>query len=305
MSRIGALAPADFARRLRAGAVLAVPPFAVRVQSRLGALHRSMHGLYGEFDLLGNAEAPDFVIRVDGTGGWRRLLRRQSMAYIDTPPPYVPLPERMAPLMFEQALNWCVATRTFTHLILHAAVVAREGRALLIPGQSGQGKSTLCAALVTRGWRHVSDEFALLDPRSLEITAHPRPISLKNQSLDVIAGWAPEVQLSEAHHGTPKGTVGYVRPTRAAVDAAPAPVRPAAILFPRFDAEGEAGLAPFGTAAAFIALTACSVNYREFGQAGFVALSRLVGELPVMSATYPDTATAVGLAERALAGTAR
>jgi HprK-related kinase A len=301
VTRIGDLDAGALARRLERGAVLSAPPFAVRLQSPLDVLHRSIHLLYGAFDLLDDGAVPDFAIRVAGTGGWRRLLRRQAMAYIDTPPPYTPLPERLAPIMFEQALNWCVATRTFTHLILHAAVVARDGRAVILPGQSGQGKSTLCAALVARGWRHISDEFALLDPASLAVTAHPRPISLKNRSIGVVAGWAPELAMSPAYDGTPKGAIAYVRPSRAAVEAAPEPVMPAAVVYPRFDPAGEPGLDPMGKAAAFIALTACSVNYREFGQAGFDALGRLVDGVPVLGATYPDTESAVVLMERVLA----
>ena len=300
MTAVGRMAPGHFAQRLTAGAALAVPPFIVHVRSPLAVLHRSMHHLYGEFDLLDADTAPDFVIRVGGTGGLRRVMRRQAMAYIDTPPPYTPLPERMAPLMFEQALNWCVATRTFTHLILHSAVVARDGRAVIIPGQSGQGKSTLCAALVSRGWRHVSDEFALMDPASLMITAHPRPISLKNQSLAVVAAFAPGLEQSPAYEGTPKGTIGYVKPSSAAVEQAPQAVTPVAVVFPRFDPASEPGIDPMGKAAAFIALTACSVNYREFGEAGFAALTRLVADRPVLGVTYPDTASAVDLLEQVI-----
>ena len=51
------------------------------------------------------------------------------------------------------------------------ALRIKDDFAVIVPGQSGQGKSTLCAALVARGWRHISDEFALMDPASLAITA--------------------------------------------------------------------------------------------------------------------------------------
>jgi hypothetical protein len=302
VTRLADLSAEQLAARVKAGIALSAPPFIVRLSSPIGALHRSLRLLYGEYEMLDRETVPDFVIRVAGTGGLRRLFRRQSMAYIDTLPPYVPLPEHMAPLMFEQALNWCVATRTFTHLILHAAVVARDGRAAIIPGQSGQGKSTLCAALVSRGWRHVSDEFALLNPDTLEVTAHPRPISLKNESIGVVASWAPQAVLSEPFHGTPKGTIGYMRPGRAALEEAAAPVVPAAVIFPRYDPETAAGLSVMGTAAAFIGLTACSVNYREFGETGFRALSRLVEGGRVYSAVYPETASAVALVERAVDG---
>lgn len=298
MTRVGGMDFRALSRRLEQGAPLSVPPFIVRVETPLLGLQRSFHDLYGEFDLLDDDHVADFMIRVSGTGGVHRFVRRQAMAYIDTPPPYTPLPERMAPIMFEQALNWCVATRTLTHLILHAAVVAKDGRAVIVPGQSGQGKSTLCAALVARGWRHVSDEFALLDPASLAITAHPRPISLKNQSLAVVAAWAPDLRLSPAYDGTPKGTIGYVRPSRAAIETAPEPVTPVAVVFPHYDRSAAPALQPMGKAAAFIALTACSVNYRELGRAGFEAIGRLVDELPIAGAAYPDTASAVALMEQ-------
>ena len=115
MKRVGDMDFQVLSRRLADGVQLAVPPFVVRVTTSLWGLQQSFHNLYGEFDLLDDGEAPDFVIRESGTGGPRRFFRRQAMAFIDTPPPYTPLPERMAPIMFEQALNWCVATRTFTH----------------------------------------------------------------------------------------------------------------------------------------------------------------------------------------------
>ena len=112
------------------------------------------------------------------------------------------------------------------------------------------------------------------------------------------AAWAPEMAQSPAYEGTPKGTIGYVRPSRAAVESAPEPVTPVAVVFPRFDPAQAPALDAMGKAAAFIALTACSVNYREFGQAGFDAIGRLVDGNPVLGATYPDTGSAVALLEQ-------
>src|ERR687894_479249 len=50
------------------------------------------------------------------------------------------------------------------------AVVARGGRALVRPGPSLSGKTTLVAALVRSGAAYLSDEFAVLDP---EGRVHP------------------------------------------------------------------------------------------------------------------------------------
>ncbi|WP_298373298.1 hypothetical protein [Azospirillum sp.] len=50
---------------------------------------------------------------------------------------------------------------------LHAAVVEIDGWAVAIAGDSGAGKSTLVSALLARGHRLVSDDQAMIDPRTL------------------------------------------------------------------------------------------------------------------------------------------
>jgi|GEM_PF-3457174 len=60
-------------------------------------------------------------------------------------------------------------------LHLHAAVVHKAGRTLLLAGESGAGKSTLTALLCNHGWRYLSDEDALLAGG----IAHPLPRLLR------------------------------------------------------------------------------------------------------------------------------
>lgn len=55
-------------------------------------------------------------------------------------------------------------------VFVHAGVVAWHGRALLLPGTSFAGKTTLVAELVRAGATYYSDEFALLDEHGL---VHP------------------------------------------------------------------------------------------------------------------------------------
>ena len=81
--------------------------------------------------------------------------------------------------MLEAGLNWCIGNLAHQYLVIHSATLERGGRALLMPAPPGSGKSTLCAALITRGWRLLSDEFALVDPATGLLVPVPRPVALK------------------------------------------------------------------------------------------------------------------------------
>ncbi len=59
------------------------------------------------------------------------------------------------------ALN-LTAVASSPHLAVHAAVLARGARTLVLPGRSGLGKTTLSVALLRDGWQLVSDEALVL-----------------------------------------------------------------------------------------------------------------------------------------------
>jgi hypothetical protein len=76
---------------------------------------------------------------------------------------------------FESHLHLYVAEWAPRHVFLHAGVVGWRGRAILVPGTSMSGKSTLVAELIRRGATYYSDEYAVLDARG---RVHPYPRSL-------------------------------------------------------------------------------------------------------------------------------
>jgi len=57
---------------------------------------------------------------------------------------------------------------------LHAAVAARRGRAVLLPGGPDAGKTSMACALALAGWAVMSDEVALVEPRALTVASFPR-----------------------------------------------------------------------------------------------------------------------------------
>ena len=56
-----------------------------------------------------------------------------------------------------------------------ATAVAIGGRALLIEGMPGSGKSSLALALIDRGARLIGDDSVMLEAREARLLAHPHP----------------------------------------------------------------------------------------------------------------------------------
>jgi hypothetical protein len=81
-----------------------------------------------------------------------------------------------------RALEWevslVVAQRARDRIFVHAGAVEWKGKALIVPGRSFSGKSTLVAQLVRAGCAYLSDEFAILDSNGA-CHAYPRSLSLR------------------------------------------------------------------------------------------------------------------------------
>jgi len=64
---------------------------------------------------------------------------------------------------FNSMVRAHVAGKTKNWVFVHAGVVEWRGKAIVIPGQSQQGKTTLVSELIRIGAGYMSDEFAILD----------------------------------------------------------------------------------------------------------------------------------------------
>ena len=79
-------------------------------------------------------------------------------------------------------LRGYIALRAPRFIFVHAGAVAYEGRAIVVPGRSFSGKTTLVAELVGAGATYYSDEFAVLDEEGL-VHPYAKPLSLRNGGL--------------------------------------------------------------------------------------------------------------------------
>ena len=231
--------------------------------------------MYADYG-LGDEGYADFHIRLGSPRGLRAWIRPQVNFSSDGGEPFNPLPLSQAYAMLEWCLNWCVTAHINTYLILHAAVLERGGRALILPAPPGSGKSTLCAALMLSGWRLLSDELTLVDLAKGNIIPLPRPVSLKNASIDVIAAFTPGAHFTRRAYDTVKGTIAHLRPTSASIASAHEPAYPAWLVFPQWQADAPATLAPRPKARAFMEAATNAFNYSLLGTQGFATLKDLI-----------------------------
>lgn len=251
--------------------------------------------LYAEHEVGESSDFADFHVRVDRPLGLRRWLNPQVVFQFDGAPPFNPLPGDQGFPLLEWGLNWCVSGHLHQYLIIHAAVVERGGQALLLPAPPGSGKSTLCAALVSRGWRLLSDELSLVSPDTGNVAALVRPISLKNASIAVIGRFAPEMLIGPTVHDTLKGSVAHVKPPIDSVRQQADPAKPRWVVTPRYAAGQPACLQPLAKGRTFIQLADSAFNYELHGRQGFDVIGDLVASCDCYEFSYSDLDEAVAI----------
>jgi HprK-related kinase A len=269
-----------------------IGPFAVRLQTDCRGLPALWRYFYASLPPATDA-LYDYHIRLMRPAGLRRWFRPQAYYWLDRESPFEPFPESMAFLLLEWGLNWGVAMRAHRFLMLHSAVLERDGKVVILPALPGSGKSTLCAALSLRGWRLFSDEFGMVEPGGSNVLPLPKAIALKNESIEVIRNFQPGARLGPSYPKTRKGTVAHLAPSQDSLRRQDESAPPAWVVFPSYRAGADTQLEPVDRGSAFIRIANNSFNYRLKGETGFVALRNLVRQSSCFHLTYSDLEDAV------------
>jgi hypothetical protein len=83
--------------------------------------------------------------------------------------------------VLDSQIRMHIAMHAPDHVFVHAGVVGMRERAIVLPGSSFAGKTTLVAALVRAGAEYWSDEYAALDAHGL-VHPYAKPLSVRNHS---------------------------------------------------------------------------------------------------------------------------
>ncbi len=285
--------------RLRsAGLALDFGRVRARVRSDVPPLADLLKRIYGAFPVLPSEGFFDLTVGLYRQRGIRRMVRPQVVFQVDGSLPFQPFPADTHLPLLEWGMNWCIAQRCHGSLLLHAGVVEREGRAVVLPAHPGSGKSTLTAGLACRGYRLLSDEFGVVDLASGALWPLVRPIALKNASIGVIQRFAPQAVLGPEFPKTRKGTVAHLAPAPESVEQRHVPARPSLIVFPKFVPGSPVALERVSPPRAFVKLSGNTFNYETLGPAAFDAVARLTRACLAYRLQYGDLEEAVRAVDR-------
>jgi hypothetical protein len=161
---------------------------------------------------------------------------------------------------------------TSHNLIIHAGCVAGTG-GVILPGESGVGKSTLTAACVEVGMDYLCDEFAALDLATGALVGYPKPIGFAHETL---------VSASTLRSGSIRASC-----------------HPVAVVFPLFTAGAALSVAKIDPRSTLLALAQQTTNLATSGRSILPWLAGLAASCPAWQVSYGDARAAVPIIEDA------
>ncbi|MFW2441018.1 MAG: hypothetical protein ACN4GR_16800 [Arenicellales bacterium] len=179
-----------------------------------------------------------------------------------------------------------LADKCSSGLLFHAACLSWKGKGIIMPAQSGHGKTTLSAWLLSNGFDYLTDELVYLPLESRQTMCFGRPLNVKygaREIIDELLGDNKEDKSIVA------GPIAMLVPPRL-VRADNKTVEPEVdmVFFPRYRADTEFSLEKLSAAQTGMALMSCLVNARNLAGDGFPATVSLARKVPAYQLTYPS-----------------
>jgi hypothetical protein len=194
-------------------------------------------------------------------------------------------------LLMDVNARAAAACRDDATVPLHAGTVAGAFGAIVLPGASHSGKTTITTALAAAGHRFVADEVSRLDPERLTIAPYGKPVALRSASVELLAPTIARLRRPGSRFEIDERFVPpseLATPTTGGVAAEPVEV--SAIVFPRYDANGPHRFAPLGPAETLERLMQCTLGDAStpVGADVFRILEQLVRAVPGHELVYTE-----------------
>lgn len=147
----------------------------VQVACNDASLARLAKANYGAFAHRGGTGPPELQYRLDrgaAPDAFKLTCRGQTEVAAD-----------LGELLFllEKDMTVVLQQRRPDLLFLHAAALEHGGKAFVLAGESGNGKSTTAWGLLHHGLRYLSDELSPIAVDTLQVWAYPHALCLKQR----------------------------------------------------------------------------------------------------------------------------
>jgi len=169
-------------------------------------------------------------------------------------------------------------------MLIHAAAACRGGRALLMPGTTGAGKSSLSVWLMQNGFEYLTDELIYVGIGSNTVHGFVRPLNIKTRAREAVSRRFDFDANQDAILTCPQAVL--VSPERVGAVAHSDVQSLGAILFPRFDADAKLTLRRLSPAQAGLRLMSCLINARNLDGHGFPEATRIARRVPAHELVY-------------------
>ncbi|MCM2681463.1 HprK-related kinase A [Echinimonas agarilytica] len=262
-------------------------PFIFNIETPIKGVQRYLENHYhNQFVSPSDDVFIDYDVAVEHGPLYRRLFAPQAVFLFNKRSPFKPLPLDQAHAMLEWGMNWVISSTANQYLIIHAATLEKDGKAIIISAPPGSGKSTLCAYLASNGWRLLSDELALVDPKTLKVYGLARPMNMKNKSIELMRKYYAPDQFSAVATDTHKGTVCLLKAPQESAELCNIPAEPKLLVFVSYQANEACYSEMISPAKALTEIIGNTFNFGLLGTEGFETAKRLVDKTDAVYIEY-------------------
>lgn len=174
-----------------------------------------------------------------------------------------------------------VADKVSDRHCLHAAAVCKQQRAIIIPANSGAGKSSFTAWLVANGFDYMTDELILIDG-DRQIDGLARPIQIKANGVEAVK------HLLSSEDALHRGKLANAVP----IESLNGQISESSdnvigmMVFPQYRKGSTFNFDKLSAAEAGMRLMANHVNARNLDGHGFRAMMEMIRQTPCYSLEY-------------------